>query len=88
MTLPSERVTALRAQRAQHIADEKAADDGWKGTGNGLVFTTKNGTPIEPHHLNRPFDVLCTRAGVRKVRFHLCVTPARPCSTNRTPMPA
>jgi hypothetical protein len=38
-------VTALRAQRVQQIADKKAAGDNGKGTGHGLVFTTKNGTP-------------------------------------------
>ncbi|MGY0025199.1 tyrosine-type recombinase/integrase [Streptomyces sp. YJ-C3] len=70
VALPSECVTALRAQRAQQIADKKAAGDAWKGTGHGLVFTTRNGTPIEPRNLNRSFEVLCARAGVRKVRFH------------------
>lgn len=70
VALPAECVTALRAQRAQQIADRKGAGDRWKGTGHGLVFTTKNGTPIEPRNLNRSFEVLCVRAGVRKVRFH------------------
>jgi integrase len=70
VALPSECVTALRAQRAQQLADRKGAGDNWKGTGQGLVFTTKNGTPIEPRNLNRSFEVLCARAGVRKVRFH------------------
>ncbi|MEV0282002.1 site-specific integrase [Streptomyces sp. NPDC050610] len=70
VALPAECVTALRAQRAQQIADQKAAGDNWKGTEHGLIFTTKNGTPIEPRNLNRSFDALCTRAAVRKVRFH------------------
>ncbi|MGA5375811.1 site-specific integrase [Streptomyces griseoincarnatus] len=70
VALPSECVTALRAQRAQQIADRKAAGANWKGTGDGLVFTTKNGTPIEPRNLNRSFEALCVRAGVRRVRFH------------------
>ncbi|MFF3373368.1 tyrosine-type recombinase/integrase [Streptomyces sp. NPDC002680] len=70
VTLPAECVTALRAQRAQQIADKKAAGDNWKETGHGLVFTTKNGTPIEPRNMNRPFEALCVRAGVRKVRLH------------------
>ncbi|MEU3278238.1 site-specific integrase [Streptomyces antibioticus] len=68
--LPAECVTALRAQRAQQIADRKGAGNSWKGTGQGLVFTTKNGTPTEPRNLNRSFEVLCLRAGIRKVRFH------------------
>ena len=70
VALPSECVTALRAQRAQQLADRKAASSNWKGTAYGLVFTTTNGTPIEPRNLNRSFDALCVRAGVRKVRFH------------------
>ncbi|MFJ8852667.1 tyrosine-type recombinase/integrase [Streptomyces sp. NPDC102437] len=36
----------------------------------GLVFTTKNGTPIEPRNPNRSFEALCARAAVRKVCFH------------------
>ncbi|MFE7707142.1 tyrosine recombinase XerC [Streptomyces sp. NPDC057486] len=70
VALPAECVTALRAQRAQQIADRKAAGDTWKDTGHGLVFTTRNGTPIEPRNLNRSFEALCVRASVRKVRFH------------------
>ncbi|WP_309504993.1 site-specific integrase [Streptomyces sp. KM273126] len=70
VALPPECVTALCAQRAQQIADRKAAGANWKGTAHGLVFTTKNGTPIEPRNLNRSFEALCVRAGVRKVRFH------------------
>ncbi|MDW4907486.1 tyrosine-type recombinase/integrase [Streptomyces sp. ADMS] len=69
VALPAECVTALRAQRAQQIADKKAAGDSWKGTGHDLVFTTKNGTPIEPRNMNRSFEALSVRAGVRKVRL-------------------
>ncbi|MFI0930371.1 tyrosine recombinase XerC [Streptomyces sp. NPDC021019] len=62
--------TYKRRSRVQQIADQKAAGHNWKGTGQGLVFTTKNGTPIEPRNLNRSFEALSARAGVRKVRFH------------------
>ena len=61
VALPSECVTALRAQRAQQVADRKSAGDNWKETGHGLVFTTKNGTPIEPRNLNRSFETLSIR---------------------------
>jgi integrase len=70
VALPAECVTALRAQRAQQIADRKGPGDNWKGTGQGLVFTTRNGTPIEPRNLNRSVEALYIRAGVRKARFH------------------
>ncbi|MBE9498455.1 site-specific integrase [Streptomyces sp. GKU 257-1] len=68
--LPRECVTALRAQRAQQLADKRLAGEKWRGDGSGLIFTTKNGTPIEPRNLNRSFEALSARAGVRKVRFH------------------
>jgi integrase len=53
VALPAECVTALRAQRAQQVADRKGAGNNWKGTGQGLALTTKNGTPIEPRNVNR-----------------------------------
>ncbi|GAA3362620.1 site-specific integrase [Streptomyces antimycoticus] len=70
VALPGECVTALRARRAQQHGDRLAAGDKWKDDGRDLVFTTKNGTPIEPRNLNRAFTLLCEKAGVRRVRFH------------------
>ncbi|WPB92202.1 site-specific integrase [Streptomyces malaysiensis] len=70
VALPSECVTALRARRAQQHGDRLTAGDKWKDDGRDLVFTTKNGTPIEPRNLNRAFTLLCDKAGVRRVRFH------------------
>ncbi|MEH0986411.1 tyrosine-type recombinase/integrase [Micromonospora sp. CPCC 205556] len=35
-----------------------------------MLFTTKIGTPIEPRNINRHFDQLCERAGVRRIRVH------------------
>ncbi|MGW6732015.1 site-specific integrase [Streptomyces sp. NPDC055013] len=67
VALPSECVTALRAQQ---LADIKGASHNWKGTGQVLILTTKNGTLIEPRNLNRSFEALSARAGVRKVHFH------------------
>ncbi|WP_327422922.1 MULTISPECIES: tyrosine-type recombinase/integrase [unclassified Streptomyces] len=54
----------------EEIAGRKGSGNNWKGTGHSLVFTTRNGTPIEPRNLNRSFEALPLRAGVRKVRFH------------------
>jgi len=36
----------------------------------GSVFTTTRGTPIDPRNVNRWFDELCERAGVRRLRGH------------------
>jgi len=41
-----------------------------RGNTLGLVFTTKNGTPLEPRNVNRAFETLCRRAGVRSIRLH------------------
>ncbi|MFK4224441.1 tyrosine-type recombinase/integrase [Streptomyces sp. NPDC019890] len=62
-------MTALRARRAQQRADQLARGDKWTTT--DLVFTTRNGTPIEPRSLNRAFETPSRRAGIRQhVRFH------------------
>ncbi|WP_405599702.1 site-specific integrase [Streptomyces sp. NBC_01410] len=66
--LPAECAIALRACRAQQHTDRLARGDKWTTT--DLVFTTRNGTPIEPRNLNRAFETLSRRAGIRQVRFH------------------
>ncbi len=35
-----------------------------------LVFTTEIGTPLEPRNVLRRFEVLCERAGLRRVTLH------------------
>lgn len=61
-------VGALRhRQRAQEDA-RKAAGERWQES--NFVFTTRNGTPIEPRNLNRAFDTHCQRAGVARIRVH------------------
>ncbi|SCK19356.1 Site-specific recombinase XerD [Streptomyces sp. AmelKG-E11A] len=44
VALPAECVTALRAQRAQQVADRKAAGTNWKGT---TAVTTKARGPVD-----------------------------------------
>src|SRR6478672_12767011 len=34
-----------------------------------LVFTTRNGTPLEPRNVNRALEALCRRANVRSIRL-------------------
>ena len=38
--------------------------------GQGLIFTTRTGRPIEPRNVNRSFAYRCERAGVRSIRVH------------------
>ncbi len=61
-------VTALKHR--QHVQEEarKAAGERWQDS--DLVFTTRNGTPIEPRNFNRAFEAHCRRAGVPTIRVH------------------
>ena len=34
------------------------------------MFTTRKGTPLEPRNINRTFDALLKRAGVKRIHFH------------------
>ena len=72
--LPDELVTVLRRHRREQLADTVVAH----GNTFGLVFTTRNGTPLEPRNVNRAFESLCRRAGVRTIRLldlrHSCAT--------------
>jgi integrase len=59
--LPDELVAILRRHRLDQLGDTQVA----RGNSLGLVFTTKNGTPLEPRKVNRSFETLCRRANVR-----------------------
>jgi integrase len=64
--LPAELVAILRRHRRDQLADTQVA----RANTLGLVFTTKNATPLEPRNVNRAFETLCRRANVRSIRLH------------------
>lgn len=66
--LPAVAVTALREHRRAMAAE--ALRGGRMLSGEGLVFTTAIGTPLEPRNVTRAFTSLLTRAGLRHVRLH------------------
>jgi integrase len=68
LPLPDLCVTALRIRKRHQDDDRKAAGDGW--IDNGLVFTTRHGTPIEPRNFNRSFDRCIRAAGVPRIAVH------------------
>ena len=72
LPLPPIAVTALRIAKRNQNAMRA---DNWPGTcicgeKHQLVFTTRNGLPIEPRNINRAFDVRCARYGVRRITIH------------------
>jgi integrase len=79
IALPERAITALRRQRARQAEERLAAGPEWKGNADGLVFTSKIGTALEPHNLSaRHFKAMLTRAGVGPHRWndarHTCAT--------------
>ncbi|HJP68132.1 MAG TPA: site-specific integrase [Sphingomicrobium sp.] len=58
----------LLAYRARQAATLAATAPGYQG--NGLVFTSANGNPIEPGNLVRAFHQLCARHGIRRIKLH------------------
>ena len=66
--LPAASAKVLRTHRANQAAEALALGPAWGES--GLVFTSAVGTVIEPRNLNRFFDELIAKAGVRRIRFH------------------
>ncbi|HEY6687451.1 MAG TPA: site-specific integrase [Propionibacteriaceae bacterium] len=74
--LPAASAKVLRTHRANQPAEALALEPAW--IDSGLVYTSTVGRVIEPRRLNRFFDELITKAGVRRIRFPTCGTPAHP----------
>jgi integrase len=68
LPLPDICVTALRLRHRQQAVDQLAAGEAWQG--DGLVFTTRYGRPVEPRNFNRSFEARCQASGTRRIRVH------------------
>jgi integrase len=68
LPLPDLCIAALKIRRQQQDDDRARAGDTW--IDNGLVFTTRHGTPIEPHNFGRSFDRCITAARVPSITVH------------------
>jgi integrase len=66
--LPAVCVRALVEHRDRQLLDKEAASIAWQDP--ELVFTTWVGTPLEPGNVNRHFNELCVKAGLRRIRIH------------------
>jgi hypothetical protein len=71
---------ALMIRRGVQFLDCERFGPAWTDT--RLLFTTKNGLPVEPRNLNRSFDRICDGNGIRRVRSAStrCGTRPRHCS--------
>ncbi|GAA3948185.1 site-specific integrase [Actinomadura viridis] len=68
LPLPDICVTALSEREKDQAAARDRAEEPWPDL--GLVFTTRNGQPIEPRNFNRSFVTACEKAGVPQIPVH------------------
>ncbi|GAB1690153.1 hypothetical protein KRM28CT15_19560 [Krasilnikovia sp. M28-CT-15] len=68
MPLPPICITALKEHREAQIAAKEQAGAAWHD--DGLVVTTRFGTPIEPRNFLRFWDRRCELAGLRRITAH------------------
>jgi integrase len=80
--LPAASARVLRTHRANQAAEALALGPAW--VDSRLVFTSAVGTVIEPRNLNRFFDELIAKAGVRAFASTTCGTLAHPSCLPRT----
>jgi integrase len=65
LELPRQTLTAQVSRQLAHRADMGSA---WQG--NGLVFTTRTGCPVEPRNFVRSFRRICDERGIRVITVH------------------
>jgi integrase len=65
LPMPDICTTALKIRAEVKQSDRDAAGLDWQES--PLVFTTRNGTPIDPRNLTRAWDARCRRAAIRKI---------------------
>ncbi|MBT2413562.1 site-specific integrase [Streptomyces sp. ISL-12] len=68
IALPTECLSSLKIHQERQQEERQAAGTGWMG--NGLVFTTPKGRPLDPTNLTRRFRRLLHSARLRTIRFH------------------
>lgn len=68
LPLPDVCITALKIVREWQEAAKAKAGSSWQGS--ELIFTTRNGTPIEPRNFNRAWDARVRGAKVPDITVH------------------
>ncbi len=68
LALPEALVPILRRQRAQQAETRLAAGTSWQD--RGLVFTNRDGGPLDPGAIHEEFKAVLRRAGLPAIRLH------------------
>lgn len=61
-------MAALQLRLKEQELAKEAVGELWSHS--DFVFTTRYGTPFEPHNFNRQFTDRSAKAGVRRIRLH------------------
>ena len=68
LAMPASIVTSLKEHRERQLQEQREAGDQWVET--GLVFTRKNGKPLDATGVSKAIHVHLDRAGIAQRRFH------------------
>ncbi|MEU9653577.1 site-specific integrase [Streptomyces sp. NPDC048110] len=68
IALPTRCAQSLKLHREQQQREREVAGSTWPHSGH--LFTTAQGTPLDPTNLTRTFTTLLRNAGLRRIRFH------------------
>jgi integrase len=68
VNLPRGLVNLFLGHRKRQEEERDLMEDLWTDT--GFIFTTNNGTPIDPRNLNREFVTICKQAGLEHWHPH------------------
>jgi integrase len=68
LELPPVTVEALRQHKARQAQQRLLADTSWKE--QGLIFTTRTGTPVDTTNVLHRFHEILERAGLPRMRFY------------------
>ncbi|MBY8879101.1 tyrosine-type recombinase/integrase [Actinacidiphila acidipaludis] len=72
LPLPAFCLEALAGRRYLQELERRAAGEGWRQAADAdLIFSERNGGPIEPRGFSRTFDALVTRSKVRRITVRL-----------------
>jgi integrase len=68
LAMPASIAASLKEHRERQLAERAEAGDAW--VDSGLVFTRKNGKPLDPTGVSKAIHVHLDRAGLAQRRFH------------------
>lgn len=70
LEIPAPVVETLEAQRALQAAERAALGSQWRNE-LGLVFTSENGTPLDPSNVRRTLSAMAAEAGLAHLHPHM-----------------